>query len=155
MLITLLVGSIRLFIALIKPKVPIDKPLVLLGVGAFIMFTLGPVSGLFQSFSRNWTMSEADTVIDALEMFHSDSSYYPDSLLDLVPEYIQSIPEPSIIGTNKFHYENQDTTYELHFTQLLHITSALEFVTYHPDTLLVENYTNRTVRNKHVGTWSW
>ena len=155
MLISFLVGCIWLFVALVRTNASVGRPLLLLAIGAFVILNMGPITELFRDFSRSWTISEADTLIAAVENFHSDSSFYPDSLDDLVPEYLSSIPKPSVMGTDRFYYENQDTVFELQFTQLVHMTSGLEFITYRSDTLSSKYRTNLTTHDKYVGAWSW
>jgi hypothetical protein len=58
-------------------------------------------------------------IIDALEAYLKDKGQYPDSLHDLVPEYLEGIPTTGLAGYPEYQFRmlGQKTPYEL-FVQL-------------------------------------
>ena len=70
----------------------------------------------------------SETVIKALDRYHSDKGKYPDGLRDLVPDYLDNLPKSRQI--NRWQYQNKDTNYTLTFN---YIDACNEFCTYSSD----------------------
>lgn len=60
-------------------------------------------------FAENkfYSLRQADKVIQALEAYKKDSAVYPETLEELVPKYLSSIPNPKMGKgqNNKFYYD--------------------------------------------------
>jgi hypothetical protein len=58
-------------------------------------------------------------IIDALDAYLKDKGQYPDSLTDLVPEYLKKIPTTGLAGYPEYQFRilSPETPYEL-FVQL-------------------------------------
>ena len=54
-----------------------------------------------------------DPIIAALEQFQADKGMYPDSLAELVPDYIASIPTE--VNNNPIAYSKTEESYSLQF----------------------------------------
>lgn len=54
-----------------------------------------------------------DPIIKALEQFHADTSIYPETLEELVPDYISSIPAE--VNSESILYTKTDESYSLAF----------------------------------------
>ncbi|MBQ9537784.1 MAG: hypothetical protein IJU95_00810 [Treponema sp.] len=59
-------------------------------------------------------------IINAIEKFYSENNFYPDTLEQLVPEYLEKIPETEFSGIfegREFHYDKDDSNrwYNLKF----------------------------------------
>lgn len=70
-----------------------------------IFLTSNYISDLAREFSRDFAINRTDKLIQSIETFKKVEGEYPDSLTELTPEFIASIPFPSIMGINQFYYE--------------------------------------------------
>jgi hypothetical protein len=90
--------------------------LVLLG------FAIGRMLDDANDLSANWNRFHAainaskvrgDMIVEQLERFHTEEGRYPESLDDLVPEYLTEIPHPT--DGEGFFYEPRDNGFRLKF----------------------------------------
>lgn len=56
------------------------------------------------NYDTDVARQRAETIIAAVEAYHSDKGRYPDSLHSLVPEYISEIPQSRIFVSGTFFY---------------------------------------------------
>lgn len=98
-----------------------------LGVGAIYALLFVGTAGIILS---NWRMAQnrAAPVIAAIDRFHSDQGRYPNSLGELVPAYLPSIPKAgfTLIG-RRFGYV--DDRPQLYFPAMFHGVVAYDFPT--------------------------
>ena len=108
------VGLIWLIIAISKKKNKMI-PLILL---IFPIVNLGGiivVARIVKPYSTNYAISRADPLIEAIEKYHDINHNYPDSLAELVPEFIDAIPIPGLICAKKYFYWYESPGYQLGF----------------------------------------
>jgi len=68
-----------------------------------------------QSNARHRVVEEGKEVVAALQSYHSVYGAYPDSLSELVPNFIDRYPTPSIIGIKSYHYNQTDSGFLFSF----------------------------------------
>ncbi|MEE9554933.1 MAG: hypothetical protein V3W18_11605, partial [candidate division Zixibacteria bacterium] len=86
----------------------------------------------FLDFSREYAIIEATPITESLEKYYLDNLAYPDSLQQLVPEYIAEIPTPGIIGISEFEYIGHGDRFRLMFFQSTLSLEDVEKVEYNP-----------------------
>ncbi|MFH1046793.1 MAG: hypothetical protein V1738_00680 [Patescibacteria group bacterium] len=65
---------------------------------------------------RDWQRYQDITALRlALNSYFSDTGRYPESLNELVPKYIESVPNDPVTG-NRYHYARQEGTFSLGFS---------------------------------------
>ncbi|MAT98320.1 MAG: hypothetical protein CL608_14340 [Anaerolineaceae bacterium] len=69
------------------------------------------------------TVARADRVAVAVETFQDRNGRYPETLNQLTPWYLLSIPEPTIIYGQDWCYAGGDSTYRLAYVDLEHWSS--------------------------------
>ncbi len=81
--------------------------LVPLGTGLFSLFILGSLIDWPKAEQAAFTVvaRNAEPLINALEKFHAAHNVYPRSLSELVPDYLDKLPQPGIYGAQEFRYE--------------------------------------------------
>ena len=77
-------------------------------------------------------INNADKLITAIETFQKKNGYYPDSINQLVPEHIKSIPKPGVMGISRYYYEKTKDNFNLTFYQNVIIGFNSEVVVYDP-----------------------
>jgi len=83
-------------------------PLILLILGSQLL-----TSCLFNKQEEE-TDKRAKMIIDALERYNTNVGSYPDSLRELIPGYIHSIPFTGYQGlNNEFYYQRDNSHYQL------------------------------------------
>ena len=87
---------------------------------------------LAREISRPMAINNADKLITAIETFQKKNGYYPDSINQLVPEHIKSIPKPGVMGISRFYYEKTKDNFNLTFYQNVIIGFNSEVVVYDP-----------------------
>ncbi|NII24802.1 hypothetical protein HB364_06920 [Pseudoflavitalea sp. X16] len=100
-------------------------PLYLLSI-PLIAFTvrllfITPVS----NYSRDHAIEQAQSVINAIESYHTQKGSYPESI-----EYLYDLPAPSVMGIDGFRYEKNGNGYNLSFIQWQHVLATKEVVMY-------------------------
>jgi hypothetical protein len=78
----------------------------------FIAATFG-----FYAYDLSLARQRSDVVIAAVERYYQQHDSYPSSLLDLVPDYLPSIPKPRI-APSEFMYLNAPENPQLIYTGL-------------------------------------
>ncbi len=96
----------------------------------FIFSMWGAV--LAREISRPMAINNADKLITAIETFQKKNGYYPDSINQLVPEHIKSIPKPGVMGISRYYYEKTKDNFNLTFYQNVIIGFNSEVVVYDP-----------------------
>jgi hypothetical protein len=69
------------------------------------------------------TAARADRIGLAIERYHEQNGRYPQTLNQLTPRYLLSVPEPTIIYGQNWCYEGGDTYYRLAYVDLEHWSS--------------------------------
>jgi len=87
---------------------------------------------LAREISRPMAINNADKLITAIETFQKKNGYYPDSINQLVPEHIKSIPKPGVMGISRYYYEKTKDNFNLTFYQNVIIGFNSEVVVYDP-----------------------
>lgn len=87
---------------------------------------------LAREISRPMAIKNADKLITAIETFQKKNGYYPDSINQLVPEHIKSIPKPGVMGISRYYYEKTKDNFNLTFYQNVIIGFNSEVVVYDP-----------------------
>lgn len=87
---------------------------------------------LAREISRPMAIKNADKLITAIETFQKKNGYYPDSINQLVPEHIKSIPKPGVMGISRYYYEKTEDNFNLTFYQNVIIGFNSEVVVYDP-----------------------
>lgn len=87
---------------------------------------------LAREISRPMAINNADKLITAIETFQKKNGYYPDSINQLVPEHIKSIPKPGVMGISRYYYEKTEDNFNLTFYQNVIIGFNSEVVVYDP-----------------------
>ena len=82
--------------------------------------------------SRPMAINNADKLITAIETFQKKNGYYPNSINQLVPEHIKSIPKPGVMGISRYYYEKTKDNFNLTFYQNVIIGFNSEVVVYNP-----------------------
>ena len=104
---------------------PAMAPLYLLSIPLIALtirlLFITPVS----NYSRNHAIEQAQSVINAIESYHTQKGSYPESI-----EYLYDLPSPSIMGIHAFHYEKNGSAYNLSFIQWQHVLATKEVVMY-------------------------
>lgn len=65
------------------------------------------------------TKRRGDMIIRALEQFHSDRGYYPQSLADLAPKHIKELAPPTW-GLKEWQYESRGSEFTLKVNESMH-----------------------------------
>jgi hypothetical protein len=125
-------GVVWLVVELIRKKTLKLVPMVSVLVSVFAFFNVVVFADLLRGFSRRHTIVEALPLIESIEKYRTQNGVYPDSLSELTPEYLTKIPEPSIIGINRFVYAKKDDVFELRFYQNVSLNFNVEVVIYNP-----------------------
>jgi len=58
------------------------------------------------------TIERAQPLVEALAAHHADRGRFPDTLEELVPAYLDAIPEPAV-GSRAFRYSPDESGYDL------------------------------------------
>lgn len=87
---------------------------------------------LAREISRPMAIKNADKLITAIETFQKKNGYYPDSINQLLPEHIKSIPKPGVMGISRYYYEKTKDNFNLTFYQNVIIGFNSEVVVYDP-----------------------
>ena len=74
-------------------------------------------TGPLRQESRKTAIKRASALIAGLERYKSDKGVYPNSILELAPQYTPSVPSPGIMGIPGYDYSKIDDSYEIKFTQ--------------------------------------
>jgi hypothetical protein len=90
------------------------------------------IADILRDFSRNLAISNADNMITAIETYKIDNTQYPNSLENLLPNYLKRIPSPWIMGISRYNYKKQDDNFNLAFSQNVIIGFNFEVVVYDP-----------------------
>lgn len=107
----------------------IPKLMVFLPIVAFVtVFLLGDH---VKDRTRDVAIAGARPLIAAIETYRGDTGRYPASVADLVPGYLEKVPESGILGIARYEYERRDDSYSLYFTQVFSGFSV-EVVRYDP-----------------------
>lgn len=69
------------------------------------------------------TVARADRVAAAIEEFHNQNGRYPETLNQLTPWYLLTVPEPTIIYGQNWCYQGGDSHYRLAYVNLEHWSS--------------------------------
>ena len=85
----------------------------ILCVLAFVGAFCGAKSGMYfadrlKSYYFNQAFQSAEPIINALGQYHVKNGQYPESLDQLVPQYLPRIPGTKISAAPDFHYEKVD-----------------------------------------------
>jgi len=62
--------------------------------------------------AKQVTIERAQPIIKAIDAYRKDHPDEPDSLDDLIPEYLDELPSP-LVGGRKWEYHNTKRSYEL------------------------------------------
>ncbi|NTS39331.1 hypothetical protein HRG84_00310 [Flavisolibacter sp. BT320] len=89
-------------------------------------------ANIARDFSRNFAIARADKIITAVEQYKQDNNKYPNSLHDLIPNYLNTFPEPWVMGIPGYNYERKANNYRLGFSQNVLIGFNFEVVEYNP-----------------------
>ncbi|MDF7811320.1 hypothetical protein [Hymenobacter sp. YC55] len=82
--------------------------------------------------SRNVAIKNAGELIDAIDRYKEKKHQYPATIVDLVPDYINGVPNPWIMGIAGYEYERKADTYNLVFIQNVLVGFNYEVVVYDP-----------------------
>lgn len=84
-------------------------------------FFLSPVS----EYSRNYAIRQSQQLINAIEVYRTQTGYYPQSI-----DYVPEVPKPFVMGVSEYIYERNGDAYNLSFVQHQHIGATREVVMY-------------------------
>ena len=73
------------------------------------------IQSSLQTIARRKVVDEGKDVVAAIKAYHTASGTYPDDLSQLVPEFADQDPSPSIIGIKSFHYARTDSGFNVSF----------------------------------------
>lgn len=102
-------------------------------------FIMRPAS----NFSRNYAIERSQTLITAIEDYKIKEGHYPESLDAIAVRYPGKVPEPFVMGIDKFRYNRINDQYSLSFSQWLDWGSLEEIALYDKSNLrnnLTGNY---------------
>ncbi|HPQ40608.1 MAG TPA: hypothetical protein PLV45_09565 [bacterium] len=115
---------IALIAGLLSIGLTVIRPLKIIGIRAaavalvFFLFCISE-SAVANAVWTHWTaetLSAGNRIIAALDEYYAHNGDYPDSLLDLVPEYLKSIPELQYrYRYQGFGYSSTGWTFRLEF----------------------------------------
>ncbi len=89
-------------------------------------------SGHMDSFSRAVAIKNAAPLITAIEVYNDDLGEYPTTLDNLIPAYLETIPESGILGIPEYEYERTDGSYEIKFSMNMFLVNW-DVVSYSPN----------------------
>ena len=87
-------------------------------------------SNLARSYSRSVAIKNASSLITAVRAYQKSTDRYPDRLSQLVPEYLDHVPSPGIMGITGYLYNANDSSFFISFSQTVSIGMSTEINTY-------------------------
>lgn len=123
-----------------------SKAIILLTLPLTLFLTAIFVAEPIRNFSRDFAINRTEQLIQSIEKFKANKGQYPNSLTDLIPQYINKIPSPFIMGIDKYHYQKHGDKFTVSFQQNVILNFNFEVVTFDPtdnhkaDGKLVELY---------------
>jgi len=120
--------------------------LVRFAAGALLLAAIFGSSRIAASMQRAARDQTALDVLVALEAYKKDKGMYPETLDELVPEYVEEVPRPAIgvirDEDDRFAYSNYGDSYALEFASVLWVqcqySPPFEFASADPEELAAE-----------------
>ena len=97
-----------------------------------IFISTNLLTQLLRGYARNIAIKNSSSLISSIESFKTKESRYPSSFEELIPDYLKTIPEPNVMGINKYRYLNKDSSFNISFGQNLLFSFNYEVCTYDP-----------------------
>ncbi|MGH7291684.1 MAG: hypothetical protein ACREJT_10770, partial [Myxococcota bacterium] len=150
---------------LLAPRDPVEarsSGLVRLTAGALLLLAIFGSSRVAASMQRTARDQTALDVLVALEAYKKDKGMYPESLDELVPEYVTEVPRPAIgvirDEDDRFAYSNYGDSYALEFASVLWVqcqySPPFEFSSADPKELAAEEAEEAEANgNEEPETW--
>jgi len=116
LLITGAVGSILLFRTREEPRFRQGLLTLFLFSGVVIPIAqLAPIGGAigFETACDAWHRRQADAIISASEDYRRDHGKYPDEVSELVPDYLQKIPQATCLAPYRLAFETKELDYQI------------------------------------------
>ena len=129
--------------------------------GALLLFAIfgsNRVAALLQRAARDRTALD---VLVALEAYKHDRDTYPETLDELVPDYVAEVPRPAIglirDEDDRFAYSNYGDSYALEFASVLWVqcqySPLYQFAAADPDELEAEEAEEADASDAEVESW--
>jgi hypothetical protein len=87
---------------------------------------------LLRGYARNMAIKNSSSLISSIESFKAKEKRYPSSFEELIPDYLKTIPEPNVMGINKYKYQNKDSSFNISFEQNVFFLFNYEVCIYDP-----------------------
>lgn len=138
----------------------VRKIIIMLGM-AFILSGCGQMT----DWEMERVVAKGDVVVDALMKYHEEHNKYPDSLNELVPSYLDSIPKfDNEISSDPYYMKipkEHENEYYFGFKIAIYDNKKFMVIGAKATNLLIyypsENYPQRkfTTVHKRVGRWAY
>ena len=131
----ILIGLIVLFSLIWRliARDKISKKIIMISIigsiGLLNMYVFKPILG---RTAINTSIRHAMPLINSIDAYQQDNLAYPDSLSDLIPNYLLKIPETGIIGIYDYQYKRIEDSYEVCFYQNDIMSFNYNVVIYNP-----------------------
>ncbi len=126
------IGLIALLILLIKDKRVSPKAVIIVLIGVFGYVNGALIPRFMNPYAKRIAIENASPLIDAIDMYKTETGHYPDSIDAVVPKFLKRIPNDGIHGIGGYFYEKLDDNYEVSFTQNVIMNFNFDVVIYNP-----------------------
>lgn len=80
----------------------------------------------------DYVAEQGDPIVEALSKYHDEHDVFPEEITELVPEYLEIVPVPGIVGSSQFDYSSSGDEYWL-TAELMYSVLPITVIAYSSD----------------------